>query len=245
MEVKMKRFSFILVLSIIFTGYLFSQSEENKLISQVEENEIIEMYTLTKANTIVATETGTTIFSEPANEQDEKKDFKKYDFYNDYLADLKKTSFIHSDIEDTLAINECKETGIILVELFGNPSMVGLSATLDIPISCNINIASICSGAIGGVDGGSPVLLFLGAGVGYVFVKTDYFILRSRACLGLLRDQGKDNGLIDRPGLNLGADILFRVKFIALSIGPDFFVPLKGRAIYKPANISFGLGIVY
>ena len=100
----MQRFSFILVLSIIFTGYLFSQSEEN---------EIIEMYTLTKANTIVATETDTTIFSELVNEQEGQTDLSKYNFYNDYLADLKKTSFIHSDITDTLAINDCKKTGII------------------------------------------------------------------------------------------------------------------------------------
>jgi len=56
----MERFNFILILSLIFTSYLFSQTEEN---------EIIEMYTLTNANTITMTKIDTVIVTEPVNEQ--------------------------------------------------------------------------------------------------------------------------------------------------------------------------------
>jgi len=63
----MKRFSFILILSIIFTGYIFSQSEENKLISRTEENEIIDVDTVLVEETVA----DTIIIEESINKQKE------------------------------------------------------------------------------------------------------------------------------------------------------------------------------
>jgi hypothetical protein len=225
----MKTLYYVLVLFIISTVYLFSQSEEN---------EIIEMYTLTNANTLVATETDTTIVSEPVNEQEEQTDLSKYNFYNDYLADLQKTSFIHSD--DTLAVNDCKKTGIISakggITIADGTVVSAISVAWDIPISCKINFATkYFYGEYGNImDAGGEAFSGFGLGVGYVSKRTNNIILRHNIYIALLNLHHKGFYL----GINIGTDVILWKVF---SVGMDASV-FNGHFYLFP---TVGLNIVY
>ena len=229
----MKRLYYILVLFFIFTGYLFPQ---------VEENEKIEMYTLTKVNTIVAAKADTitiakidtTIFAEIVNEE-EKKDFIKYDFYNDYLAGLKKNSFIHSDITDALSVDDCKKTGIISARV-GTIIVVGaVSVTWDVPISCKINFAT--KGFYGEhvvVESGNDVFSGFGIGLGYVAKRTNNVIIRFNIYSSLVYSH--DEKVVF--GINVGTDVILW-KVFSIGIDALFF---KGGFIPLP---TIGLNIIY
>jgi len=222
----MKTLYYVLVLSIIFTGYLFSQSEEN---------EIIEMYTLTKANTIVATETDTTIFSEHVNEQEGKEDFIKYNFYNDYLADLKKTSFINTNIADTLAVNDCKKTGIISAKAECTLFFLGGSVTWNMPLRyySNITFASKCLLVVEGGSGGGISTGF-GLGLGYIAKRSDDVILRFNIYPSFMFTHNEKFIF----GIIAGTDVIIWNVF---SVGIDAFV-FSGHFYPFP---TVGLNIVY
>ena len=217
----MKRFSFILVLSVILTGYLFSQSEENEII-----------------NTDTVIDIDSVIVAEPVNEQEGKEDFIKYDFYNDYLADLKKTSFINTDIADTLVINDCKSTGVVSAK-FGSLIFLNVGfVTCDIPIDCKTNI--VVNGLYGvgmGVDGGQyGVFSGFGLGLGFASKKTSNVIIRGNICPSLLYGNGKTSFII-----NIGTDVILWKVF---SIGLDFmFCPLTTINVFPIPTI--GLNVVY
>ena len=99
----MRKFYCIIILFFISTGYLFSQTEENKIIS---------VDTVITVDTVVVTKADTIVITNPINEPEAKKDFLKHDFYNDYLPSLPKTS----PVKDTLAIKK-EKIGIILAEI--------------------------------------------------------------------------------------------------------------------------------
>jgi len=222
----MKKFSFILILFFISTCYLFSQTEED---------EIIEMYTVTNANTITITKTDTVIVAETINKQEEQTDLSKYNFYNDYLVDLKKTIFIHSDIADTLAVNDCKETGIISAKFGSLVLLVNAgSITWDILINCKTTIATkVFYGGI--VFGFHDIFSGFGLGLEYVSKKTNNVILRYNLYASLMNHY-KQVG--PGPGINIGTDVILWKVF---SVGLDVFV-FKG---YFLPFLTAGLNIIY
>ena len=218
---------YILFCFFIFTNYLFSQ---------VEENEIINTDTIIGYNidSVVATKIDTTIFSEPVNEIEEKTDLSKYNFYNDYLADLKKTSLIHSDIADTLAINDCKNIGIISAK-FGSLILLVNAGfiTWDILINCKTTIATkvFYGGTIFTTD---DIFSGFGLGVGYVPKKTGNVIIKGNIYVYAMYFDKRIS--YDRFGINLGMDVIWKV----FSVGIDTFVFKDG---FLPL-LTLGLNII-
>jgi hypothetical protein len=211
----MKRYYYILVLSIILTAYLFSQTKEN---------EIVKIDTVLKIDSIAVIKVDTIVVVELANEQEEKKEFKQY-----------------SGLYGLFSTYDCKKTVIISARIGVGLLAGAFSATLDIPVSFNTNIAAIGAFGRGGMDGGEYSIGFFGLGLGVEPTKTDYFIFKSRTCLGLI-SYDRNSKHIREPGLNLGIDVLFRFKFIGLSISPDIF--LSQEIEWFPL-LSVGLNIFY
>jgi hypothetical protein len=196
----MKRYYYILVLSIIFTAYLFSQTKEN---------EIVKVDTYINTDSVAVTKIDTTVVEV------------------DYL----KTT------DDTLAIDDCKKTGIISARLGSLLFYFSGSVTWDIPITCNTNFAAKCFYSGGGDLGGShsQVISGFGLGLGYVTKKTDNVIIRYNIypSLGVVR-----HNKAVKFGLNVGGDIILWKVF---SIGLDF-IAFDGTFVLLP---TVGLNIVY
>jgi hypothetical protein len=153
----MKRCSFVVVLTIIFNAYLCSQTEEN---------ETIKVDTVTRVDTIVV-------------EQQEKKDFKKYDFYNDYLPNLPK-------INDTLAIENSKKISIISAEFEFSLYLLGGSVSWDISsIRGNTTFGFKCFVGRSGLGANRPIIPCFGPVLGYVTSKSDNIILKFNICTNL------------------------------------------------------------
>jgi hypothetical protein len=212
----MKKLHYILVLSIIFTGYLFSQTEEN---------ETIKVDTFTKVDTVVV-------------EQQEKKDFEKYDFYNDYLSNLPKTN-------DTPAIDS-KKTGIFSARFGSVIANNAISFTLDIPIIDTINFAVKYFKVGLGFENGDLISGF-GLGLGYVASRSDNVILRFNIypSLGFSKGTYVINDRIKektdtRFGLNLGGDIILWKVF---SVGLDFFTFNKYYRNQRNNAVLFTVGL--
>jgi hypothetical protein len=116
----MKRYNYILILYIIFTAYLFSQTEENKII----------------IDTVINIDS--VMVSEPVNEIEEKIDLKDY-LYKDYLEKNDSTDYT---IEKIGIISARVGTGYYIP--------IAVSITLDIPISgMEQNITFHCATFIG------------------------------------------------------------------------------------------------
>ena len=221
----MQRFSFILVLSVIFTGYLFSQSEENEIIK-----------------------TDTVVVIEPVDEQKEKKDFKKNDFYNDYLSSLKKNNSISLDTTTTFAIDDCKK----IEPLYIGSLKVGailifpvVSVGIDIPIYYRFNIAAEFSG-VGWISGG--VGWYYGLGVGYTIVRTkcDNFILKLNTYISNIDVSLYVNPMT--PTFNIESDILFKMsKHTYISINIGSFVQYNSWKHHTTClpHLSLGLNVVF
>jgi hypothetical protein len=111
----MKKYYYILLLSIIFTAYLFSQTEEN---------EIVKVDTVIKIDTIIVIKVDTIVVAKPVSKQEEKTNLSNYIYH------------------DTLAIDDCQKTGIISAKL-GSLIFINIgSVTLDIPITCKLGFAA-------------------------------------------------------------------------------------------------------
>jgi len=211
---------FILILSIIFTGYLFSQTEGNETI---------------KADTVINIDS--VVVADPVNGQ-KKKDFKKYDFYNDYLPSLPKTT----KTNDKLTIDDSTKISIISAKLGFLLFWANASVTLDIPIGYKSNFAAKCF-YFGALDpgGNSKYWKGLGLGLGIVTKKTDNVIIKYNMYPSLVvsdRDHGEKVGF----AMNIGMDvILWKVLSVGLDViifdknGVGGFVPLP----------TVGLNIVY
>jgi len=103
------------------------------------------------------------MIEEPVNETEKRKNFIKYDFYNDYLPSLPKTS------SDTIPIDWNETTGIISVRIGGGLFVLTGSAVLDISISSNVNITSkYVNGRLYNPGGGRRSYSFYGLGLAYV-----------------------------------------------------------------------------
>jgi hypothetical protein len=217
----MKKFHYILVLSVIFTVYLFPQTEEN---------ETIKVDKVTRVDTIVV-------------EQQEKKDFKQYDFYNDYLSNLQKTN-------DTLVIDNSKKT-LIFSARFGNLLLTFAGSItldlIDLPIIGNASFATKCFYVLGGDPGGSSMFapgFGLGLGVyryseiGNIIGKLNIYPSLSNVSFGLY---GNKKVVL---GLNTGYDIIFGEVF---SIGIDIFIfPFIEKKGYSNSILlTVGLNKVY
>jgi hypothetical protein len=219
----MKKSYCVLILLFISTGYLFSQSAKNEML---EEN------TITLTNTAVVTEVDAVVIEESVSEPEEKTDLSNYDFYNDYLDYVKQTN----STGDVPLANECKNNAIISCQIGGGIFAFAYSIELDIPINCNDNITSKYVNGIKGIDGADR-FSFLGIGLGQVAKKNKYFIIKLNVCLGLATADEKR-----RPGMNVGADILFKVfEHCYVSISPDFITVPRGLL----GIISLGLNLVY
>ena len=108
----MTKWHYVLILFFIFPVYLFSQIEEAKLI---EGDTVIRIDTIQieKADTTMVEETvsDTVIVGEPISDPEEKKEFIKQDFYNDYLSSLPKANNLDysektGSIDDTLVLKK-------------------------------------------------------------------------------------------------------------------------------------------
>ena len=201
----MKKFSFILILSFISTCYLFSQSEENEII---------------KVDTVVV-------------KQQEKKDFKQYDFYNDYLPNLPKTNKsdnLKTNDDKLPTINDSTKITIISPELGFLLLWLNASVALDIPIDYNFNFVAKCFyfGAFD-IGGGSEYWKGVGLGIGVVTKKTDNVIIKYNICPSLVVSD-KDHGEKVGFGMNIGMDIIL---WKALSFGLDTtIIDKKGGGHY-------------
>jgi len=172
----MKIFYYILFLSLIFTDYLFSQSEKNEII---------------KVDTVVV-------------EQQGKKDFKKYDFYNDYLASLPK-------INDTLAIENSKKISIISAKCEFSLYLLGGSVSWDVSLICdNTTFGFKCFVDREGLGANRPIIPYFGSGLGYVTSKSDNIILKFNICPNLWL---VNNYTSTKFGLDLGGDIILWKRF--------------------------------
>jgi hypothetical protein len=199
----MKRYYYILFLSIVFTAYLFSQTEEN---------EIVKIDTDINIDSIAVTKTDTTVVEV------------------DYL----KTT------DDTLAIDDCKKTGVISARV--GSMLIGAigSVTWDIPITCKTNFASKYfhgerSNTL--IDGNITVFSGFGLGAGSVSKRTGNVIIKQNI-YAILMYSKKDEEERVRPGLNMGMDIILWKVF---SIGLDcIFVP----GDFLPL-LTLGLNILY
>ena len=221
----MTKWHYVLILFFIFPVYLFPQTEEN---------EVIKVDTVIKADTIIIEEPEVDIMviEVPIKEQDEQIDLGNY-IYKDYLDYLKKTTQkTNSFTSDT--VDRCKKTCILSARIGGGILAVAFSVSLDIPVSCNTNIVSAYTIGRAGIDG-ALYINFFEFGLGFILKKSDNFILKTRVCLG---------SIFGTPGAHFGADIIFRFKFIGLSIGPDFFIDSRKKGTPFPFVISVGLNIL-
>ena len=210
----MKTLYYVLVLFIISTGYLFSQSEEN---------ETIKVDTVIKKDTVVV-------------EQQEKKDFKKNDFYNDYLHSLPKTN-------DTFAIDDNKKTGIISAKAECTFFFLGGSVIWNMPLRyySNITFASKCLLSVeGGSDDG--ISTCFGLGLGYVNSESANTTLRVNIYPVLWTNYHKYTNNTFVYGLNLGGDIIFGNIF---SIGLDAIGFKDHTDMAFIMFLNMGLNIVY
>jgi len=221
----MTKIKCLLVLFIIFTGYLFSQ---------YERNEILEEDTITPANTAVVTEIDTVVIEESVSEPKEKKDLSNYDFYKDYLDYIKKTN----SMDDTILVNECKKTGMISAKAGIGFFMGTTSLSLDIPLDCNKTIMFKYGRSGGGMNDGNFESYFFVVGSGVVTKRTENFIFKLNTCVGVMSNERKTWGM----GFTLGADMLFKIyKSCYFSIGPDINAGYGGFV----GVISLGLNLVY
>jgi hypothetical protein len=191
----MKRYYYILFLSLIFTAYLFSQTEEN---------EIVKIDTYINTDSVAVTKIDTTVVEV------------------DYL----KTT------DDTLAIDDCKKTGVISAR-FGSLILINTGfVTWDIPISRKTTIVTKGFYGISGVDTGG-IFSGIGLGLGYVgrYVTND-IIIKGNICASLMYVDKKIN---NHPVINLEIDIILWKVF---SVG----IELMGGSIPLP---TIGLNIVY
>jgi len=211
----MKRFSFILVLSVILTDYLFSQ---------VAENEIIKTDTATNIDFFVITKADTTVVEEPIDIPKEKDE--NY-FYNHGLF---------SNRTDDGKTDDCKKTGIISAKIGTIIAAATISVAWDIPINCKTNFATkyFYSAYGGNMEGGGEFLSGYGLGVGYVSKRTNNVILRHNIYIALVNLHHKHFTL----GINLGTDVILWKVF---SVGVDAFV-FKGHFYPIP---TVGLNVVY
>jgi len=222
----MKRFKYILVLTIIFTSYIFSQ---------VEENEIIDMDTVTRVDTVIV-------------EQEGKKDFKNYDFYNDYLANLPKTNKsdnLKTNDDKLPTINDSTKIIIISAKLGYLVFWVNASVTLDIPIDYNFNFATKCfSFGILNPGGSNKYWKGLGLGIGVVTKKTDNVIIKYNMYPSLVVSD-KDHGEKVGFGMNIGMDvILWKVLSVGLDV-TSIGNKSGGSSIPPFPLLTVGLNIVY
>jgi hypothetical protein len=163
-------------------------------------------------------------------------------FYKGYLDDSYFVYPIINDITETNSdtFGNYNKTGIVSIKLgAGNPSLALASIGIDIPIYCNINFSlKYVNGGEISFDYGATSS-FAGFGLGYVGIRTNNFILKVNAyyCIGTVHYEYRG-----KPGLNLGADILFKVyKPCYISISPDWFHTSGGNGY----TISLGLNWVY
>jgi len=207
----MKRFKYILILSIIFNAYLFSQ---------VEKNEIINVDTVINIDTVVITKADTIVVEEPINTPKEKDE--NY-FYNHGLF---------SNRTDDGKTDDCKKTGIISVK-FGSLILVNVgSVALDIPINCNTNFAARYS--YGAVLGNSHDDIFsgFGLGLGYMAKRTNNVIIRFNVYSSLTFIHGnKKPGF----GFSIAGDIILWKVF---SIGLDSFISTNGFAPFPTVGLN-------
>jgi len=214
----MKPLYYVLVLFIISTVYLFSQSEKNEII---------------RVDTVVI-------------EQQEKKDFKKYDFYNDYLADLKKTG-------DTLAIkrNDMEIPYISSVKIGAGLPFGIVSFGMDIPIYYRLSIVAELGCCVGGIEG-IFADLYYGLGLGYIAVRTrnDKFILKLNSYICKISHLSTEKGFdTDKLTFHIGSDILFKMsKHTYISFGVASFIVQSTwsweHKIYFVPQISLGLNVM-
>ena len=225
-------------LFFISTVYLFSQTEETKLI---EGDTVIRIDTIQieKADTTMVEESAvdTVVLVEPKSGQDKKNDFIKHDFYNDYLPSLqpkdtltlkpkKPKDTITLKPKDTILLEDCKSTNIFAIRIGGGIFSMTLSATWDFKVTCNTNIAAILAVNMGGMDGNKFGMNFFGLGLGLVPVKIDHFLIKTRICPGyVLHTEGQFLGRKTTKGIgfNMGIDMLLLLNSFGFSIGIDIY----------------------
>ena len=215
----MKRLHYMLVLFIIFTGCLFSQSEENK---------IIKVDTVIRVDTIIVRKTDTVVVKKLLNKSEEKKDFIQNDFYNDNLPLLKGNSA------------DKKTMGIFLLEggaLVPTGHRAGsvasyISISLKAPISENLHFIPRCALFIeGGADGTHPILSLM-LGQYFPLDKNKKFFFEGSAGVGFY-------GWFCFP---INASVYYKTsKHTLLSFGIDCFKLPEVFAF----SFSLGLGIAY
>jgi hypothetical protein len=210
----------MLVLFIIFTGCLFSQSEENK---------IIKVDTVIRVDTIIVKKIDTVVIKKLVNKSEEKKDFIQNDFYNDNLPLLKGNSA------------DKKTMGIFLLEggaLVPTGHRAGsvasyISISLKAPISENLHFTPRCALFIGeGADGTYPMLSFM-LGQYFPLDKNKKFFFEGSAGFGFF---------IFGLYFPINASVYYKTsKHTLLSFGIDCSKPTEVFVF----SFSLGLGITY
>ena len=225
----MKKLNYILSLLFISTGYIFSQTEENKII---KEDTIIKIDTIIIIEDLIS---DTVILAEPKSGQDKQTDLSKYYFYKDYLSFLKKNNSTND--ADTL-LNLGKSINIISLRasvfLFG---LIG-SFVWDIPAAMiksptTVSISGF-TGTAGDPGGGGFSFSGVGVGLSVKSVKSKNFIIKYNIRPGVMFGDPKVSG----PCFDLGVDFIF---FKIISISPGVLGAKKNVI----PTISLGLNYIY
>ena len=207
-----KSFYILVVLFFISTAYLFPQIEENK---------IIEVDTIVRVDTFTIIKFDTVMVDESANEKEEKKEFIKQDFYNDYLQSLS-VSDTTKKLADTTDYRN-KKIGMFSVR--GVPYLP-FSLVLDIPINNIVNISSHLYSIPGDGD------IVLGLGVAYLPIKTKNIIVKWNLRPSIIPARGIKGTII---GSNVGIDFIFK----SISISWDRLVFVGKNRGQVSSNLTF------
>ena len=229
----MTKWYYVLILLFISTGYLFSQTEENKIV-QIDTVVSVDTIQIEKADTTMVEESivDTVIVGEPISDPEEKKEFIKQDFYNDYLISLPDTInyLIKKKPVDTTDYKN-KKMGLFSARMSGF-GFVSTSFVLDIPTNDNmLNISSYLCFTAGNGD------MVLGLGIAYLPIKNKNFILKWDLRPSIIPGGG---GTIF--GLNVGIDCII-FKFISISQDCLIFVGNHRGHIVPPLMLSFGINL--